>query len=213
MNRVFALLAAALSVGTSIQAGDNKSLGPELSFATLPLAFEPNMGQGDPAARFLARGAVYSVKLESSRAVLDLNGRSVSMELLNAAAQPGIQGEAPLPGKANYFGSSDPKTWFTNIPTYSRVLYKDVYPGVGLAFYGKDNRLEYDFLLDAGANPGQIRMRLSGAESVNIDAAGDLVLNSGKGEIRFYKPIAWQQAADGKARDTVCAPAPAGRPK
>jgi hypothetical protein len=161
------------------------------------------MGQGDPAARFLARGAVYSVKLESSRAVLDLNGRSVSMELLNAAAQPGIQGEAPLPGKANYFGSSDPKTWFTNIPTYSRVLYKDVYPGVGLAFYGKDNRLEYDFLLDAGANPGQIRMRLSGAESVNIDAAGDLVLNSGKGEIRFYKPIAWQQAADGKARDTV----------
>jgi hypothetical protein len=203
MNRAFVLLAAALSMGVSIQAADHKSPSPELSFTKLPLSFEPNVGQADRAARFLARGTAYSVKLESSRAVLDFDSRTVTMELLNAAPRPAIQGEAPLPGKANYFGSSDPKTWFTNIPTYSRVLYKDVYPGVGLAFYGKDNRLEYDFLLDGGASPDQIRMRLAGAESARIDAAGNLILDLGKGEIRFYKPVAWQPTANGKGRDIV----------
>ena len=153
--------------------------------------------------QFLARGVAYSIKLESSRAVLDFDSRTVTMDLLNAAASPKIQGEAPLPGKANYIGSSDRKTWFTNIPTYSRVRYQDVYPGVGLAFYGKDNRLEYDFLLDPRANPDQIRMRLAGAESARGDSAGDLVLNLGKGEIKFYKPIAWQPKANGKGRDLV----------
>jgi hypothetical protein len=134
MNRAFVLLIGGLSISVAIQAADDRSSGRELSFTKVPLSFEPNMGQSDAATRFLARGAAYSVKLESSGAVLDFNGRAVTMGLLNAAARPAIQGEAPLPGIANYFGGSDPKTWFTNIPTYSRVLYKDVYPGVGLAF-------------------------------------------------------------------------------
>ncbi len=203
MNRTLVGFVAALSLSFSTQAADQKSHSPELSFTKLPLSFEPNVGQGDPAARFLAHGPAYSVKLESSRAVLDFDSRTVTMELLNASPRPAIQGEAPLPGKVNYIGSGDPKTWFKNIPTYSRVRYEDVYPGVGLAFYGKDNRLEYDFLLDAGANPDQIGMRLSGAESAKIDAAGDLVLDLGKGEIRFYKPVAWQTTADGKGREIV----------
>ncbi|HUE04412.1 MAG TPA: choice-of-anchor D domain-containing protein [Bryobacteraceae bacterium] len=197
MNRILIgfSLVTTLSFGSSIHAADQDT--------RLPLYFEPNIGQGDPAARFLAHGATYSVKLESSRAVLDIDARTVAVELLNASAQPKVQGEAPLPGKANYIGSSDPQTWFKNVPTYSRILYRGVYPGIGLAFYGKNNRLEYDFLIDAGANPGRIGMRLTGAESAKIDAAGDLVLNIGKGEIRFHKPVAWQPGAAAKGRDLV----------
>ena len=203
MNRALVLFVSFLASGVSVHAADNTSSRPGISFTTLPLSFEPNVGQSDAAARFIARGAAYSIKLESSRAVLDFNGRAVTMDLLNAAPRPTMQGEAPLPGKVNYIGSSDPKTWFSNIPTYSRVRYRNVYPGVGLAFYGKDNRLEYDFMLDPGADPGQIRLNLTGAESAKIDAAGDLVLGLGDGEIRFYKPVAWQTAADGKGRDIV----------
>ncbi len=203
MNRTFLGFVTALSLAFSVQAADQKPHSPELSFTRLPLSFEPNVGQSGPAARFVARGPAYSVKLESSRAVLDFQSGTVALELLNSSAKPAIHGEAPLPGKANYIGSSDPQTWFRNVPTYSRVLYKDVYPGVGLAFYGKDDHLEYDFMLAPGADPDRIGMRLKGVESARIDAAGDLVLNLGKGEIRFYKPVAWQPTADGKGRDIV----------
>src|ERR1039458_1093124 len=93
MNRTIVALVAALFIGFSIQAADKKSPSSELSFTKLPLSFEPNMGQGDPATRFLARGAAYSVKLESSRAVLDLDSRTLTMELLDASPRPAIQSE------------------------------------------------------------------------------------------------------------------------
>ncbi len=108
-------------------------------------------------------------------------------------------------GKDNYFPTSDPKTWFSNIPTYSRVKYSGVYPGIDAAFYGNANRLEYDFMLQPKADPGQIRMSLAGADGASIDKDGSLVLRVGKGDIRFLVPVAYQTTPDGKGRDLVSA--------
>ncbi len=199
MNKLFVGIAVLVFALTS-QAADR-----EQTFTKVPLAFEPNQGQTESPTRFLAHGAGYSVKLEASRAVLDFDSREVTMDLLDASKSPKIAGEARLPGMANYFRSSDPKNWFTGIPTYSKVSYKDVYPGVGLAFYGKNDRLEYDFLLDPGADDRQIRFQLSGAESVRIDGNGDLILDVGQREFRMLKPVAWQPAIGGKGRETVAA--------
>ena len=199
MNKLFVGIAVFVFALTS-QAADR-----DLTFTKAPLAFEPNRGQSESLARFLAHGAGYSVKLEASRAILDFDSRQVTMELLEASKSPKIAGEAQLPGTANYFRSSNPKNWFTGIPTYSKVSYNDVYPGVGLAFYGKNDRLEYDFLLDPGADDRQIRFQLSGAGSVRIDGNGDLVLDVDQREFRMLKPVAWQPGTGGKGRETVAA--------
>ncbi len=128
---------------------------------------------------------------------------SLRLDLENANRQATITGESPLPGKANYFPVSDPKTWVTNVPTYSRVHYSSIYPGVDLAFYGSANRLEYDFLIQPGADPRQIRMKLSGSDNPNINNAGDLVLPFAKGDMRFLKPVVYQMSSDGKTREAV----------
>ena len=60
-------------------------------------------------------------------------------------------------------------------------------------------------MLQPKADPGQIRMRLSGADAASIDKDGSLVLRVGKGDIRFLVPVAYQTSADGKGRDVVAA--------
>ena len=74
----------------------------------------------------------------------------------NPAAQ--ISGAGELPGKTNYFIGNDPSKWRTNVPTYAKVKYADVYPGIDLVYYSNQQQLEYDFVVAPGANPNAIRL-------------------------------------------------------
>ena len=58
------------------------------------------------------------------------------MKLVGANARAAVMGAEELPGKSNYFIGKDPKNWRTNLPTYAKVKYQDVYPGVDLVYYG-----------------------------------------------------------------------------
>jgi hypothetical protein len=64
------------------------------------------------------------------------------------------------------------------VPTYAKVEYQQVYPGVNLVYYGNQQRLEYDFVVTPGADPGAITLAFAGADQVEVDASGDLVLHT-----------------------------------
>jgi len=70
-------------------------------------------------------------------------------------------GADELPGKSNYFIGNDPQKWRTNVPTYAKVKYQGVYPGVDLVYYGNQGgQLEYDFVVAPGADPSAIALDL-----------------------------------------------------
>jgi hypothetical protein len=172
-----------------------------VSFVTKPLSFEPYLG-----ARFQTHGSGYNLKLDSTGVQFEFGtSESMRVEFENSDPKATVEGESPLPGKANYFPASDPKTWTRNVPTYSRVHYGHVYPGVDVSFYGTANRLEYDFLIKRGSEPNQVRMKVSGSKNAIINEAGDLVLARANGEIRFLRPVAYQMSRDGRSRDLVSA--------
>ena len=115
------------------------------------------------------------------------------MTLLGAS--PGLQGVGvdPLPGKSNYFLGDDRRNWRTNLETYAKVRYDGIYPGIDLLYYGNQQRLEYDFIVAPGSSPKQIQLELKGVDEAYIDSStGDLVLDSGGGEMRFRKPSIYQ---------------------
>jgi len=116
------------------------------------------------------------------------------LQLLGANSQPKVSGFEELPGRSNYFIGNDPKKWRTNIPTYARVRYAGVYPGVDLVYYGnQDGQLEYDFVVAPGADPNHIKLSFAGVDGTRIDeASGDLVLKVGEEEVRFHKPVVYQ---------------------
>jgi len=178
--------------------------------------FEANQGQADPQVKFLFRGKGYTAFLTSGSMVLSLRPTSVvpmpqagkspssshvppasttSMQfrLSGAAKNPAVVGEGQQPGKVNYFIGRDPAKWHTNVPTYASVRYRNVYPGIDLVYYGNHQQLEYDFVISAGADPGQIKFEIQGAEGIRIDEAGNLVLKTRSGDLHFESPIVYQE--------------------
>jgi hypothetical protein len=119
----------------------------------------------------------------------------VRMRLVGGNAKARLVGLDELPGRSNYFIGNDPKKWRTNVPSYARVKYEGVYPGVDVVYYGKQRQLEYDFVVAPGADPNQIKLSFAGADGMRVDAdSGDLVLKMGEDEVRFQKPAVSQPA-------------------
>jgi hypothetical protein len=164
--------------------------------AISPLRFEPNMGQAGPEVRYIARGAGYMLLLSGRAAeMVLLNSAPVRMKLIGAANTAASQPENPLPSVSHYYIGDDPNKWHPNVPNYERVKFEQVYPGVDLVYYGNQQRLEYDFVLRPGAEPNQIRLAYSGADSMHLDSAGDLILNVHGQELRQRRPVVYQEIA------------------
>jgi len=182
-------------------------------YGRLPLTFEANQGQTDPQVKFLARGRGYTLFLTGTEAVLALNqpqrarresfmpssapsassAVQLRLPLLGANPQPEVRGLDELPGKSNYFIGNDPSKWRTNVPTYGRVEYRNVYPGINLVHYGNQRQLEYDFVVAPGADPRAIKFEVEGAERIEIDEGGDLVMHVAGDEVRQHKPLVYQE--------------------
>jgi parallel beta-helix repeat protein len=117
------------------------------------------------------------------------------MRFVGANRAPHVTGSTQLPGRTNYLLGNDPKHWLSGIPTYARVRYQDVYPGVDVVYYGTRGSLEYDLMIDRGADPSVITMDCQGATKVSIDAQGNLRLMIGGGEVLLRKPKIYQLTA------------------
>jgi hypothetical protein len=202
-------MAAALSAATAPDAGRNDVESQQLAkaYGQLPLGFEQNRGQADSRVRFLSRGSGYSLALTPDSAVLALQSAmgsadSMQMKLVGANAEANPVGLDELPGKSNYFIGNDPKKWHRNVPTYSRVKYERVYPGVDLVYYGNRGQLEYDFVVGPGADPRRIELEVASDSSAKprIDSNGDLLLKLGGGELRFRKPLVYQGSGENRSQ-------------
>src|SRR5690348_749991 len=189
-------------------------------YGQLPLAFEQNAGQAASEAEFVARGNGYALLLERTgielalrKSALDAkqsrsveNPRSarhasegtIEMSLAGANLAAKFTALEELPGKTNYLIGNDPKKWRTNVPTYRKVAERGVYPGVDLVYYGTQRQLEYDFVIAPGVDAGRIRLDIRGAEKLRVTANGDLVMALANGEVRFERPVAYQNTASGK---------------
>jgi hypothetical protein len=200
----------------SAGAGAPVTTGRASAYGDWPLAFEANRGQTDRRVDFLARGPGYTVFLKGGSAVLALHGASPAASLAAkraaAGARPAVlrldlvganarrgSAEQRLPGQVNYLVGNDRSGWRTGIPTYARVTYEDVYPGVAVVYYGsQEGRLEYDFVVERGADPAVIGLGFSGTEGLEVDAQGDLVLRTAAGPLRFLRPRIYQDLEDGR---------------
>ena len=202
IRRLARVLVAAL--GWAIPLHAFSGVAPTESYASLPMTFELNEGQTHADVRFLARGSGYGVYLTADDALLVLSptpsprSPSTQSSLLRIAlvgAHPAaISGHDELPGKANYL-IGEPASWRTGIRTYAKVHYRGVYPGIDVVYHGRQDRLEYDFVVAPGGDPRRIAVRFDGAQHIEIDPQGDLVLHTAAGPIRQPRPVVYQELA------------------
>jgi uncharacterized protein (TIGR03437 family) len=180
------------------------------AYGRLPMNFEVNQGQAEDGVKFIARGHGYQIFLSEGEAALVLHGGDSPKSAEPESAFPQttsnvlrfktvggknasrIAGIDLLPGKSNYLIGNDPQKWRTGIPNYARVEYQEVYPGIDLAFYGSQTRLEYDFIVAPGVDPSQVTMSVEGADRLELDASGDLVMHVGEAKLYHRAPLSYQ---------------------
>jgi hypothetical protein len=199
------------------------------SYGKLPLSFTANQGQANSSARFLTQGNGFNLFLTTSEAVLnlskpvDIDTKSpehmpVNPTLRSDASQASVQtatlrlkviganpaskleGVDQLPGHSNYFTGNDPAKWHINVPNYPRVIQRNVYSGVDIVYYGKQENLEYDFIVAPGAKPEVITVEFAGAQKMRVGKQGDVVLTTPIGEVRQHRPVVYQEI-DGARRE------------
>ncbi len=198
-----------------ILAASNARSNFNASLQNLPLSFERNEGQADTAVQYLARGGNFTLFLKPAEATLALPRRpsasftlkkrplSNTVDLLNLQLR-GSNGDVeikpldPLIGKVNYLGKKYPHGGLTNISTFAKIEYENVYPGINLAYRGTQRQLEYDFIVAPGADPQAIRMHFSGAKSLHLDSAGDLLVKTAAEELIEHRPVIYQWGDKGR---------------
>ncbi len=197
--------------GFAAAAADQTKLAQ--SYGKLPLSFEANQGQSNAQVKFLAHGPGYALFLTPTEAVLSLKktqplsksrrghsdkprdpkGTVLRMQWAGANPTPRVVGQEELPGKVNYLLGKDPSKWRTGVPTYAKVKYEAVYPGVDLLYYGNQRQLEYDLVLAPGADPDALTLSFEGADRLEVDTGGELVVHTAGGDLRMHKPLIYQE--------------------
>ena len=65
-------------------------------------------------------------------------------------------------------------------------------PGYHWVFCGNQSRLEYDFHVAPGANPGLAKLRFDDGDLARLDADGDLLIESSSLETHYLRPVVYQ---------------------
>src|SRR5262249_46893287 len=163
------------------------------AYARIPLHFEEHRGDAGSGARFIARGPGYGVSLEPDGATLVLASGRVRVRFAASAPSPSLVGRDELPGRVNYAIGRDPARWRMGVPTYERIEYRGVYPGIDVAFYGRQRELEYDVIVAPGADPRRIALCFDGAEPLAVADNGDLVVGVAGGRVVQRAPHLYQE--------------------
>jgi len=223
-SKFFVLIVLANVIGPggllASQVTANSSSSPQL-----PLLFEQNNGQFNDYVVYFARGKGYSIVL-GQQPVIELYrfGSAAGAQGADLGENPveGVRGSVEIESVArirlNILGAradsaatplerqqaltnyltGDPSDWKTGIPNFTRVRYSGVLPDIDVEYYGRDGRLEYDFVVHPGGDPGSIKFSIEGAQGISVNEQHDLVIDLGGHHIVQRAPVSWQLASNGE---------------
>ena len=183
----------------------------------MPILFIENQGQADSSIAYYAMAGKQTVYLtpqsigfdfirytaapeQQDTSQMEIAQRQAerlvtSIDFLGANSAPAIEGRNKSRGVVNYLIGNDPAKWHTDIPTYTEVVYTDIYPGIDLRLYSQDSTLRYDFVVKPGASVDSIALAYRGVEKIAVDS-GDLVVTTAFGDLRQSRPYIYQQIND-----------------
>lgn len=178
-------------------------------YAKLPLGF--NRQDAASGEAYVARGQGYEIGLQNGRATIAISGpdgdghrQVVSLDFegrkFEGEKAAGAVPAGELPGKVNLIHGNDPARWLLGLASYGTVKYRNVYDGVDLVYYGNQQQLEFDLIVNPGANPGAIRLKFGGVGKLSLDDSGGLRLGSDFGALRMALPEIYQNVSGRKKR-------------
>jgi hypothetical protein len=175
------------------------------AYGKLSLYFIRNGGEADKRVMYYERGAGHATSFARDGVYLGLtrlqNGapsgqtaltETIKLGLLNANSRPKIVAEGRQAGRVNYFLGNDATKWQAGNATYEAVRYRNMYPGVDVRYYGNNSQIEYDVIVQPGADPECVQFQYQGIKGLTVTAAGELDIQLANGNIFQKKPYIYQ---------------------
>ncbi|MCY6354153.1 SBBP repeat-containing protein [Clostridium sp. ZS2-4] len=175
---------------------------------SIPSTFIYNEGQVDSKVKYYIKGGSCAIYFTQEEVVLTFLHEKLPKDKMNseemictvfhlqfagANSDVRIEGENKCKGTVNYFKGNDSSKWHTQIATYEKIVYQELWSGVDLVFYGMNGELKYDFILQPGASVEDIGFIYKGCDEISIDEKGNLIIENEFGVIIDEKPISYQQ--------------------
>ncbi len=205
------LLAAILSfvilaffyLTSSNREGGSVSIKPLSDYGWVPLVFIENRGQVHKDVGYYEAGAGHSTYFTTEGIFIHLRsgkGKTDYVGIRPVGVSPGITLEAQgrLSGRVNYLIGKEEDEWITGIPTYEKVVYRNVYEGIDIAFYGNQRRLEYDVIVRPGSNLRAVKFVYEGIVSLKVNRMGQLLAELPSGSVIVQDKPTIYQVIDGE---------------
>jgi uncharacterized protein (TIGR02145 family) len=117
----------------------------------------------------------------------------IDFNLLGSNPHCQIISYEPYAGHLNYYRNGTPGVEITNIRSFQRISYKNIYPHIDLEFLTDQGfEWKYNFIIHPGGNINQIRIRISEPEQISL-YADSLIIHTNAGEIKEYIPESFYQ--------------------
>jgi beta-propeller repeat-containing protein len=193
------ILVLVFLTASSVGAQKGQTARPSLlkaTFGKLPIYFVENRGVYPDDVAYYIQGVDKTLFFTRDGITFRLKGKDrgwvVKLEFVGANPEVKPRGENKQQAVFSYF-KGPKKTWKTGLRTFSKIVYHDLWPGIDLVYRGTVNQLKYEFVVKPGADPGKIRLRYRGVESLERTANGSLSVNTPAGGFEDAPPKAWQE--------------------
>jgi hypothetical protein len=115
-------------------------------------------------------------------------GYVVRIDFVDANPNPAIEPQDQLGTRYNYFLGSDPRSWLTDVPAHSAIVYRDLWPGIDLVYRLCHGEIAYEFMAAPGTGLEAARFAYQGVERVVAQDGGILRLETRLGTLVDTRP-------------------------
>ncbi|MGE5341638.1 MAG: SBBP repeat-containing protein [Candidatus Omnitrophota bacterium] len=168
------------------------------NFGKMPLYFIPNHGQLDQRVFFHIRGKEKTIYFTSEGVTFALSQKSkqkrwiIQLEFVGARKDVKPVSLEDTGTVISYFKGTQSE-WKTGMSAASKIMYRDLWPGIDLIYYGTVNQMKYEFVVHPGADPNRIKLAYHGVEKVKENAKGQIEVRTPAGSFQDGTPVASQE--------------------
>lgn len=179
-------------------------------------AFIENKGQWDGRVQFLSQTPGVNEWITSEGAVFDFHrfvpsraagsgrrpqgvtqGHVLKMTFVDAKATQ-LSGLKEMPGKTNFLIGNDAAKWATQVRSFAEVRAEQPYDGIAVRYYFDHGSPRYDVLVQPGADPAQVHLKIEGANGIHVLPNGNLAIETSLGRVEQRGLAAYQEVGTHK---------------
>jgi len=176
-------------------------VSPELimakqSWGDLPLYFIQNQGQIDSRSDYhlkLQNGNVFFEKQAITYQLISNDkAENIRIDILGANKDVQIEGMGPKSARMNFILGKNPDNWIEQAPTFSKLLYKNVYPQIDMLITADKGIIKHEYIVKKGGSVSDINLQYTGIKSLRVNDQGQLEIETSSRTLKEDTPFTFQ---------------------